>query len=135
MPNSDTTEILAAARRLIAADGYAISSTMARDVLLVAGAARRMAETLTKLNTIRDEVIRTQRAGWSTVVYPLVALLNEAGFPSTLTDEDIDGIKTTGNRLTNAVTAPATVRPGYREPRESPRDAEPTGEPPLEDRP
>jgi hypothetical protein len=44
---------------------------------------------LLKLNVVRDQVIRTQRAGWSSVIYPLVKILNEAGIESTVTDEEL----------------------------------------------
>lgn len=37
-------------------------------------------EALNKINELRSNVIATQSAGWSNFVYPLVAILNEAGF-------------------------------------------------------
>ena len=45
---------------------------------------------LEKLNAIRDQAVRTQRASWSSLVYPLVAILNEASIRSTVTDEELD---------------------------------------------
>lgn len=36
-------------------------------------------EALDALNELRSNVITTQNAGWSNLVYPLVAILNAAG--------------------------------------------------------
>lgn len=36
-------------------------------------------EALVALNTLRSNVIATQSAGWSNLVYPLVSILNDAG--------------------------------------------------------
>lgn len=40
----------------------------------------RLNVALNKINDIRNDVIGSQRAGWSNMVYPLVAILEEAGF-------------------------------------------------------
>ncbi len=37
-------------------------------------------EALAAINQLRCNVIGTQEAGWSNLVYPLVAILNEAGY-------------------------------------------------------
>lgn len=37
-------------------------------------------EAMDAINTLRSEVITTQNAGWSTTIYPLVAILNAAGY-------------------------------------------------------
>jgi hypothetical protein len=37
-------------------------------------------EAMDAINTLRSEVIATQNAGWSTTIYPLVAILNAAGY-------------------------------------------------------
>lgn len=37
-------------------------------------------EAMEAINTLRSEVIATQNAGWSTTIYPLVAILNDAGY-------------------------------------------------------
>ena len=37
-------------------------------------------EALEAINTLRSNVIGTQSAGWSNTMYPLVAILNDAGF-------------------------------------------------------
>lgn len=50
----------------------------------------RFRRALAQLNVVRDETVRTQRATWSSVVYPLVKILNEAGVLSTLTDEEVE---------------------------------------------
>lgn len=46
-------------------------------------AERRVAEleeALNELNKLRSNVIATQSAGWSNQIYPMVAILNRAGF-------------------------------------------------------
>lgn len=48
-------------------------------------------EALTALNDLRSNIIKTQRAGWSDTVYPLVAILEAAGFEQfEPTDEQIE---------------------------------------------
>lgn len=37
-------------------------------------------EAMEAINTLRSEVIATQNAGWSSTIYPLVAILNAAGY-------------------------------------------------------
>lgn len=37
-------------------------------------------EALIALNTLRSNIIATQKAGWSDTIYPLVAILNAAGW-------------------------------------------------------
>jgi hypothetical protein len=65
--------------------------------------ARKAESALEKINAIRDQVIRTQRLGWSSVMYPLVQALDEAGIASTVTDADLERAPL-GNRLENTAT-------------------------------
>lgn len=37
-------------------------------------------EALVALNDLRSNIVATQNAGWSNAIYPLVAILNAAGF-------------------------------------------------------
>lgn len=67
-----------------------------------AATVERLRSALEAINTIRDRVIRTQRVGWASVVYPLVAVLDEAGFVSTVTNEELAQVPV-GNRLDGAV--------------------------------
>lgn len=62
----------------------------------------RLSAALDTINGIRDRAIRTQRASWATVMYPLVKALNEAGVASTVTDEEL-ALAPIGNRLDGAV--------------------------------
>jgi hypothetical protein len=62
----------------------------------------RLRAALEKINAIRDQVIRTQRLGWPSVVYPLVKILDEAGVASTVTDEELAQAPA-GDRLRNTV--------------------------------
>ena len=39
-----------------------------------------MQKALNEINALRNDVVGSQRAGWSSLVYPLVAILEEAGF-------------------------------------------------------
>lgn len=39
-----------------------------------------IAEAMHAINTLRSEIVATQNAGWSTTIYPLVAILNAAGY-------------------------------------------------------
>ena len=42
---------------------------------------RVLEDALTKIDAIRNDIIGRQKIGWSSHVYPLVAALDEAGYP------------------------------------------------------
>lgn len=61
---------------------------------------------LDQVNALRDQIIRTQTIGWSSVVYPLVKILNRAGFASTVTDEELSTQHRRGALLARTPAAP-----------------------------
>ena len=42
---------------------------------------RVLEDALTKIDAIRNDIIGRQKIGWSSHVYPMVAALDEAGYP------------------------------------------------------
>lgn len=96
-------ERFAADRKVIpCSPGPAPETRLADAGLVLLAEIDRMRDALTKLNAIRDRSIRTHRATWASVMYPLVAILNEAGFPSTVTDDELNNAPV-GNRLNGSV--------------------------------
>jgi len=56
-----------------------MTSISAVDRLQLEARVLKAEAALAKISAIRDDIIKTQRLGWSSHVYPLVAALTEAG--------------------------------------------------------
>lgn len=73
----DRPEPMASHRNKADAEFIAAART---DIPALVAEVERLREALDLINRVRSNVIATQNAGWSNTIYPLVAILNGAGF-------------------------------------------------------
>ena len=56
-------------------------SLQLREIERLRERVRVLEDALNKIDAIRNDIIGRQKIGWSSHVYPLVAALDEAGYP------------------------------------------------------
>ena len=74
LPKGTVSDILAIMDEYARAHAAAVSAE--RDARI-----KVLEDALTKIDAIRNDIIGRQKIGWSSHVYPLVAALDEAGYP------------------------------------------------------